>query len=57
MSMLCVVFILPALLRFCDGLICVTTLGMGHCRNKTDNKTNNKTDNKTKNRMTEVTVS
>lgn len=55
--MLCVVFILPALLRFCDGLICVTTLGMGHCRNKTDNKTNNKTDNKTKNRMTEVTVS
>ena len=56
-SMLCVVFILPALLRFCDGLICVTTLGMGHCRNKTDNKTNNKTDNKTKNRMTEVTVS
>lgn len=56
-SMLCVVFILPALLRFCDGLICVTTLGMGHCRNKTDNKTNNKTDNKNKNRMTEVTVS
>ncbi|HBA47701.1 MAG TPA: hypothetical protein DCZ91_07850 [Lachnospiraceae bacterium] len=52
-SMLCVVFILPALLRLCDGLICVTTIGMGHSRDKTNNKTNNKT----KNRMTEVTVS
>ena len=28
-SMLCVIFILPALLLLCDKLICATTLGMG----------------------------
>lgn len=28
-SMLCVIFILPALLMLCDKLICLTTLGMG----------------------------
>ncbi len=33
-SMLCVIFILPALLRLCDGMICATTLGMGHHQNK-----------------------
>lgn len=31
-SMLCVIFILPALLLLCDRLICVTTCGMRHCR-------------------------
>ena len=29
-SMLCVIFILPALLMLCDKLVCVTTLGMKH---------------------------
>ena len=29
-SMLCVIFILPALLMLCDKLICATTLGMKH---------------------------
>lgn len=31
-SMLCVIFILPALLTLCDKLICVTTFGMKKCR-------------------------
>ena len=31
-SMFCVIFILPALLRLCDGLICATTLDMRHSR-------------------------
>ena len=31
-SMLCVIFILPALLTLCDKLICATTLGMKKCR-------------------------
>ena len=43
-SMLSVIFILPALLMLCDGLICVTTVGM---RKK----------EKTKKRMMEATVS
>lgn len=43
-SMLSVLFILPALLMLCDGLICVTTVGM---RKK----------EKTKKRMMEATVS
>ena len=30
-SMLCVIFILPALLLLCDRLICATTRGMKHC--------------------------
>ena len=30
-SMLCVIFILPALLLFCDRLICATTRGMRRC--------------------------
>lgn len=30
-SMLCVIFILPALLLLCDRLICATTSGMKHC--------------------------
>ena len=30
-SMLCVIFILPALLLLCDRLVCATTLGMRHC--------------------------
>lgn len=29
-SMFCVIFILPSLLRLCDGLICMTTLDMRH---------------------------
>ena len=29
-SILCVIFILPALLMLCDKLVCVTTLGMKH---------------------------
>lgn len=31
-SMLCVIFILPALLTLCDKLICATTFGMKKCR-------------------------
>lgn len=31
-SMLCVIFILPALLVLCDKLICATTLGMRHIK-------------------------
>lgn len=31
-SMLCVIFILPALLLLCDRLICATTRGMKHCK-------------------------
>lgn len=31
-SMLCVIFILPALLTLCDKLICTTTFGMKKCR-------------------------
>ncbi len=31
-SMLCVIFILPALLMLCDKLVCVTTIGMKKCR-------------------------
>ena len=31
-SMVLVIFILPSLLLLCDRLICVTTLGMKHCR-------------------------
>ncbi len=31
-SMLCVIFILPALLPLCDKLICATTFGMKKCR-------------------------
>lgn len=30
-SMLCVIFILPALLLLCDRLVCATTCGMKHC--------------------------
>ena len=30
-SMLCVIFILPALLLLCDILVCATTCGMKHC--------------------------
>ncbi len=33
-SMLCVIFILPALLMLCDKLVCVTTLGMTHLSKK-----------------------
>lgn len=33
-SMLCVIFILPALLMLCDKLICVTTLGMNSKKQK-----------------------
>lgn len=33
-SMLCVIFILPALLMLCDKLICVTTLGMNPKKHK-----------------------
>lgn len=33
-SMLCVIFILPALLMFCDKLVCKTTLGMTHIGKK-----------------------
>ncbi len=36
-SMLCVIFILPALLMFCDKLICATTIGMKHIlKNQTE---------------------
>ena len=31
-SMLCVIFILPALLTLCDKIICATTFGMKKCR-------------------------
>ena len=31
-SMLCVIFILPALLVLCDKIICATTLGMRHIK-------------------------
>ena len=31
-SMLCVIFILPALLMLCDRLVCATTLGMKHLK-------------------------
>lgn len=37
-SMLSVIFALPALLLACDGLICATTIGMGQAR-KTNQKT------------------
>ena len=37
-SMLSVIFILPALLLLCDGLVCVTTLAMRKIR-KSQNKT------------------
>ncbi len=43
-SMLCVVFILPALLLLCDRIICITTLGMRRSK-------------KSKKRIEEVTVS
>ena len=33
-SMLCVIFILPALLMLCDKLICATTIGMKHILKK-----------------------
>ena len=33
-SMLCVIFILPALLMLCDKLICATTIGMKHISKK-----------------------
>ena len=33
-SMVMVILFLPALLRLCDGVICKTTLGMGHLRKK-----------------------
>ena len=33
-SMLCVIFILPALLMLCDRLVCVTTFGMKHVGKK-----------------------
>ena len=33
-SMLCVIFILPALLMLCDKLVCKTTLGMTHIGKK-----------------------
>lgn len=36
-SMLCVMFILPALLLLCDKLVCATTMGMGK-RSKKSNK-------------------
>ena len=49
-SMLCVILILPALLRLCDGLICATTLDMRHSGKHTSK-------NNTNNRMTEVTAS
>ena len=32
-SMLCVIFVLPALLLLCDRLICATTIGMRHIEN------------------------
>lgn len=36
-SMLCVIFILPALLMLCDKLICATTIGMKHIlKNQTE---------------------
>ena len=31
-SMLCVIFILPALLLLCDPIVCATTFGMKKCR-------------------------
>lgn len=31
-SMLCVIFILPALLTLCDKLVCATTFDMKKCR-------------------------
>ncbi len=34
-SMLCVIFILPALLMLCDPLICATTVGMNKLKRKT----------------------
>ena len=37
-SMLCVIFILPALLMLCDPLICVTTLGMKSKNKVTEGK-------------------
>ena len=37
-SMLSVIFILPALLLLCDGLVCVTTLDMRKIR-KSQNRT------------------
>lgn len=40
-SMLCVIFILPALLLLCDRLICATTCGMKHC-NRTKQEVNEK---------------
>ena len=33
-SMLCVIFILPALLMLCDRLVCATTVGMKHVNHK-----------------------
>lgn len=41
-SMLCVIFILPALLMLCDKLIRVTTLGMKNKNNSTDSTKMNK---------------
>ena len=37
-SMLCVIFILPALLMLCDKLVCRTTLGMAHLSKKNKSK-------------------
>lgn len=35
-SMLCVIFILPAMLMLFDRIICKTTFGMGQCKSKID---------------------
>ncbi len=37
-SIFCVIFILPALLRLCDRPICMTTAGMHHNHNKKENR-------------------
>ena len=37
-SMVCVIFILPALLMLCDGVIKHTTIGMGHLNDRKDTR-------------------